>query len=212
MLLTSQRNEIFAAIQQAGLDPASFKENFTEKPTGYFIVPVGGKGVWFRVQQIGSSYKIDGRPGFDGRLNFQYERPYWSDVFSYLADWLQAVKNELNIPDLWADLQANARLFAPTSEAPEEVFTPDEARQLRIQLQHIQQQLLTAGLPEAAARQLAQTVREAGEKAERFTKKEWQGWFIGSMISAMTSLAMSPDSVKVVYQILKTTFTGLFLP
>lgn len=54
-------------------------------------------------------------------------------------------------------------------------------------------------------------VQEAGTKAERFTKKEWQAMFIGSMISAMTSLAMTPDSVQVVYQILKTTFTGLFL-
>ncbi len=220
MLLKAQRNELLSALLGAGLDPNLFAEKsavssyrLTLKSTAdlkesqqvYFFVT---DSAYARSQKLG----IQARPGFYN--SFRYYRgsfDIWEQVSMAFGEWARNVKSELETPDLWADLQANARLLGPTREALEEVFTPDEARQLRIQLQHVQQQLLMSGLPEAAARQLAQTVQEAGTKAERFTKKEWQAMFIGSMISAMTSLAMTPDNVKVVYQILKTTFTGLFL-
>ncbi len=157
-------------------------------------------------------YRVTARPGAYGQARYSNTFTDWQYVFTHFKQWVKVVQEELETPNLWADLQANARLLGPTREAPEEVFTPDEARQLRIQLQHVQQRLLTAGLPEAAAQQLAATVQEAGAKAERFTKKEWQQMFLGSIIGAITTQALTPDAAKVVYQILKAAFSGLFLP
>ena len=43
------------------------------------------------------------------------------------------------------------------------------------------------------------------------TKKDWQKMVVGAVVSTLTGLALSPDHVQTVYQILKATFTGWLL-
>ncbi len=211
MLLKTQRNEFFNTAQVVGLNVQDFV--VSHDTTEFFISPSPQSIYFFQVKPSGYleiPFAVQAQPGptkgpiYTGNVD-------WNKLRSYFSAWCHIMREEQDTPDLWADLQTNARLFGATQSAPEEVFSPDDLRQVRIQLQHIQQRLLTLGLPEAAAQQLAQTVQEAGAKAERFTKKEWQGWFIGAMISQMTNLALTPEHVQSVYLLLKTTFTGLFL-
>lgn len=213
MLTKVQRNEIFQAIQKLGMTPADFTEKVSFEPQRYELRLKEIRGPYFRLEPHAfSAYEASCLPRVDSLGILGPGLTDWGYTLPVIRDWLMSMKSELDAPDLWADLQANARLLGSIQAAPEEVFTPDEARQLRIQLQHVQQQLLTAGLPEAAARQLAQTVQEAGTKAERFTKKEWQDMVIGAIIGQMTALTLTVDNAKVVFHILKTALTGLFLP
>lgn len=123
--------------------------------------------------------------------------------------WLAIVKEEFETPDLWAEAQSNARLFVSSSATPNEMFSDHELRELQGQIRRIEQGIITLGLPAHAQKALLESIKEAPDKATRFTKKEWQGWFIGAVVSQVTNLALSPEHVSAVAQLFKSAFVGL---
>ncbi|MBF9220441.1 hypothetical protein [Hymenobacter ruricola] len=48
-------------------------------------------------------------------------------------------------------------------------------------------------------------------KAAGFTKKYWQGWFIGFLMGSITVLAINPTQAQETYRLVKAAFGGLFL-
>lgn len=115
------------------------------------------------------------------------------------------------MPDLWAEAAKTAQLFAPTSTPADDKFTRTELAEVQGQLRLLQLSFTQAALPEAAKQKLIELTQTAAVKAEGFTKKDWQGWFIGSLISSITALAMNPTQANEVYKLVKAAFGGLFL-
>ena len=121
------------------------------------------------------------------------------------------MREEIDTPDLWAEATKTAQLFAPTAEPSDDKFTRTELAEVQGQLRLLQLSFTASALPEAAKQKLIKLTETAAVKAEGFTKKDWQGWFIGSIISSITALAMNPTQAQEVYRLVKAAFGGLFL-
>ena len=117
----------------------------------------------------------------------------------------------MQTPDLWAEATKTAQLFAPTAEPSDDKFTRTELAEVQGQLRLLQLSFTHAALPEAAKQKLIELTQTAAVKAEGFTKKDWQSWFIGALIGHITEAVLNSDQIHKVYKLVKAAFGGLFL-
>lgn len=211
MLLRSQRNQFFGILQEAGINPIDAVEEEGEE---YYRIDVMVDNVdclFCVFLDRADSFRISVNPGYSfGRDDFVVEK--WEEVMDCFTVWAERVFDELDTPDLWAEAAKTAQLFAPTAAPADDKFTRSELAEVQGQLRLLQQSFAAAALPEAARQKLIELTHTAAVKAEGFTKKDWQGWFIGSLISAITALALNPAQANDVYKLVKVAFGGLFLP
>jgi hypothetical protein len=129
-----KRNQIFEAIQVAGLDPKEF--DLEDHDSGVRI-----KHKWSE-----SCFFVGGDPGhYAGRRvvgdgpDWPYDVYSWEALMSRVGTWLQQVKQDLETPDLWAGLQQEAKLLeAGFDEVTENTpFTPDEQNDIARRLQEL---------------------------------------------------------------------------
>lgn len=229
---TTYQNTLFKAIEEADLNIMSFSRN--EENGNYAInYNLPGNVFYFQIIVVTSpKNQVDifnanlvaaiaklKTPLFTvtmspGPISSTAEQDYfkWDELLSAFKEWLTWISEEISTPDLWTEAAKTAQLFAPTPEPTDDKFTRTELAEVQGQLRLLQQSFAASVLPEAAKQQLIELTQTAAIKAEAFTKKDWQGWFIGSFISAITALALNPTQVNDVYKLVKAVFGGLFLP
>ena len=212
MLLKAQRNVLFNALIECGLSSDIFSE---KKTSSSYRITLNNSIYYFTTTPNLSSsiadgdFEINSLPKSENsRWNNGY---HWSEVVDCFNKWADAMREEIDTPDLWAEATKTAQLFAPTAEPSDDKFTRTELAEVQGQLRLLQLSFTASALPEAAKQKLIKLTETAAVKAEGFTKKDWQGWFIGSIISSITALAMNPTQAQEVYRLVKAAFGGLFL-
>lgn len=209
MLLKKQRNEILNVLQKYDIPASGVKED----RTGDFyqlLTSLDGEQFYFYLEPHDAFYNIRMYPGNPGTKTIKQVLT-WPEVMAYLEVWTVILAEEADTPDLWAEATKTAQLFAPTAAPSDDKFTRTELAEVQGQLRLLQQSFAAAALPEAARQKLIELTQTAAVKAEGFTKKDWQSWFIGSLISTITGLAFNPTQAAEVYKLVKAAFAGLFL-
>jgi hypothetical protein len=210
MLFRKQRNDLFTIIVDNNLLPGDFKES--PDAGGRYSITFKDPRFYFNIYDSSELFKAYYEPANYGPNsgNEGIDKWYsWEGALFYFKKWIAIVREEFETPDLWAEAQSNAHLFASSSATPNEMFSDSELRALQGQIRQVEQGITALGLPAHAEKALLESIKEAPEKATRFTKKEWQSWFIGAVVAQVTNLALSAEHVAAVAQLLKSTFMGL---
>lgn len=211
MFLKQQRNILFDALTQRGFSIEQLKEISTSE--SYSISYKSEPQLFFRISPFDSTqYWVVARPGID----FQPEQSSgrfenWNALGHGFIKWANLLRQEVDVPDLWAEAIKTAQLFAPTAEPSDDKFTRTELAEVQGQLRLLQLSFTASALPEAAKQKLIELTETAAVKAEGLTKKDWQNWIIGGFISAITGLALNPTQAGEVLKLVKAAFGGLFL-
>ena len=114
-----QTNDLFEAIQIGGLDPREFelKNNAAEAQVNHkwsrSFFTIGGDARLYR-----------GRCIVGDGIDWPYEHG-WQALMTRFSRWVRDVKNDLDTPDLWAELRREADLLrgAPTEAGDNTPFT-----------------------------------------------------------------------------------------
>jgi hypothetical protein len=147
-LLTTQRNDVLAAITDSGLNPVEFEwgEVMSDVTPGIFEssytvqsllhVPTGAAFV-FDIDSSRADHYAIFYPGTQGPTE-KINAGEWHIELGYVQRWLTHVKREHDAPDLWAEIQQRRELIAgdPTG-AENSPFTPEEQGQIATQLREI---------------------------------------------------------------------------
>lgn len=138
-LLTSQRNEVFIAIQEAGLDPAAFKWDV--------VASIFTENRPLPVQDL-IHIPSDGHFSFDKRTNGErwsryspgMDTPFekcrsetWYDQLLVIKRWLGYLKRETEAPDLWASIVGESAMMLGTpvyGDATNTMFSAPERERL----------------------------------------------------------------------------------
>jgi hypothetical protein len=148
-----QKNQIFEAIQTAGLNPKEFDLQDQD-------AEVRIKHKW-----SASCFTIGGDAGHYVGHYVVGDAPDWpiADVYSWqgliqrMSHWLNEVKRDLETPDSWAELELDAKLLGGNSDDITEnmPFTLDEQREIAERLRELAEQTRRAySLSEAQTRVL----------------------------------------------------------
>jgi hypothetical protein len=192
LLQKLHKNEIFRAIQAVGLDPKEFDlEDFDGKvrikhkwSKSYFIV--SRESGYF----VGQSLVGDG-------IVWPTNPSSWQTLMPRVSWWLQEVKQDLDTPDLWAELRHEVEFLGDgfdgvTENAP---FTAGEQKQIAARLQELAKSARdTYSLSEEQMRALDAKIDYLVKASGRLGRKDWLGVFIGTLIGFMLAAALPPES------------------
>lgn len=211
MLLKAQRNELLQILQKHNIPPQLIIE---DKQQASYTLKVQEEFYYFKISPmrqspLGGDFDLDALPKV--REAQWGEGNSWTEVEDRFAEWARDISTDLETPDLWAEAAKTAQLFAPTAEPSDDKFTRIELAEVQGQLRLLQLSIIHAALPETAKQKLIQLTETAAVKAEGLTKKDWQNWIIGGLISAIIGLALNPTQAGEVLKLVKAAFGGLFL-
>lgn len=216
MLLKSQRNSFFQTMLNLKLQPTDFEEAIN--PDFYCIkYKRGGDNLSFFIDYLKKDnttfYRVTKRPGYSNKPETEAAFKFvdWKDVAHSFLNWAQDVKREVEVPDRWLESTKTAELFTPTADPADDKFTRAELGAVQGQLRTLEHSFETANLPEVAQQRLIEIAQTAAIKAELLTKKDWQAWIVGSFISAIISLGLTPIQAQDVLALIRMAFGGLFL-
>jgi hypothetical protein len=189
-----QRNQVFEAIQAAGLAPEGF---------GW----VGGADESYIRHLSSEAYFVFG--GVPGRYVARYvagddpleerEALSWQAQMRHFERWLAAVKRDIEMPDLWAELRRETELLgAAADEAIENTpFTPDEREEIAERLQEMRDYARrTYSLSEAQMLVLDAKLDYLVDAAGRLGRTDWRGVFVGTMLTFVLTAALPPESAR----------------
>lgn len=197
-----KRNEIFEAIQAAGLDPREFKLDDDDAENrlshrwspSYFVI--GGEAGHYE----GRSVVGDAPP-------WTHDDYSWEALLTRVTRWLDDVKKDLDMPDLWAELEREAELLGPGSDDDNTPFTPQEQEEVARRLQELREDAKqTYALSGAQLQALDAKLEYLVEAAGRLGRMDWRGVFVGAMVSFALSTALPPEAAR---HILLTFLRGI---
>jgi hypothetical protein len=189
-----QRNLIVETIQAVGLDPRQFDLEDNDSQ-------VRIKHKWspscFSIRSAGASYDVTYVVG-DG-AEWPASAYSWQTIPGRIRIWLVDVKRDLETPDLWAELQREARLLDVTSDDATEntPFTPDEQSEILARLQALGGDVRrTYSLSAEQIRALDVRLDYLANAARRLGRKDWLNVCAGAVLGYILTASLPPEAAR----------------
>jgi hypothetical protein len=200
------RNNVFKAIEAAGLDPAEFDwdGNFgsalTHVPSGAHFVFGGEFGHYEGTYQAGDSPE------------WPYEVYSPPSLLKRVEGWLSDLKLDLDTPDLWGELRSERELLGGAyDEVGNTPFTPEERTELARQLGEIKEYVKkTYSLSKEQTEALERKLEYLEEATGRLGRIDWRTAFLGAMMEFLLVAALSPETARDVFAMGVRTLGHLF--
>ena len=209
VLTRRQRNNIFAALEGKGLDPARCRLIATQNPdSGEPAIEIVHEPTksWFDLTLEPTQYLFQWRVQ-DGpsSLDLAGGRE-WGDVLEQLEYWADEVQYVTETPDFWAELQQVPEILvasqaADASNAP---FTPGEQAEISARIDQVKD-VVRRENPELTAGQLAaieQGLDEVKEASTRVGRKDWIVMINGTLLGLVANGLVPPHVVQAVFNVL----------
>jgi hypothetical protein len=196
------KNEIFKAIQEVGLDPNEFDLENDD-------VEVRIKHKWSE-----SCFIIGGGPGhYVGHSvvgdapDWTFEAYRWQSLIERISRWLQNVKRDLETPDLWAELQREAKLLGANDDVTDNTpFTLNEQKEIARRLQELAEHARrTHALSGEQMRVLDGKLDYLVKAAGRLGRIDWRNAFVGAILGYIITVALPPDARDMVLGLFRAT-------
>lgn len=214
-LLTSQRNEIFQLIEEAGLNPSQFELLYgkSKKKEGqsasilrlknseyFYSFEAGIRGGHYAIFSPGSEcVKEEQAPGS------------WSIQMNYFMHWLKYLIREISIEDKWKRLDKEIAQLNINTDSNESKFTAQEYEELRLKISMLKVNLIELNLAPEQMQTLSSKLDYLAELALNLNKVDWKNLFIGTLISLIIQLAIPPETSSQIWFVIKQVFSGYLL-
>ncbi|MEO8148531.1 MAG: hypothetical protein ABI723_12875 [Bacteroidia bacterium] len=224
LILTNQKNEIYSLIEQIGLDPGNFEWSrstflFSIHPT------VVGKNVpadkliykgtdfyfLFGERVKITSHYAEFSPGKESYVEENYPGD-WQHQVKNVDRWLGYLKTEVLQEDKWIRLQKQISNLNFGFNYKDGSFSVTEYQELSSKIDTLHQRLESIGLQQEEIKLLREILKHTKEVAKDMNKVDWKNLFIGSIISAVVQLSLTPESAKTLWHLIKEVFNKLLLP
>jgi hypothetical protein len=187
-----KRNQIFEAIQAVGLDPRDF--DFEDRDAEFRV-----KHKWSDSCFIlggNAAHYVGSYVAGDGPV-WPYEAYSWTAILPRVSTWLEALKLDLETPDLWSELRRETELLGGVSNETNAntPFTPEEQKEIARSLQELAEYARrTYSLSEPTMQVLNAKLDYLAGAAGRLGRIDWRNVFAGAILGFILSAALPPES------------------
>lgn len=187
-------NQVFEAVQAAGLAPEGFgwDDGADESrirhlsSEAYFVF--GGVPGGYTARYVAGDDPVEER-----------EAQSWWAQMQHVERWLAAVKLDIEMPDLWAELRRETELLGVAADDAIEntPFTSDEREEIAERLQEMRDYARrTYSLSEAQMLVLDAKVDYLIAAASRLGRIDWRAVFVGTIVSFALTAALPPEAAR----------------
>lgn len=200
-LLRSQRNDLYKAIEQAGLTPSEFE--IFEPEFGVSTEKVAYRGTateeefYFEIEVRG--FRCSWSPARQSKHDADMFQE-WSSVVEVFSRWLQYLRRELDAPDLWADLSQLTALATASAEDDldgEEPLSPGEQEKLMRGLDQVRELVASrADLPEDQKQAMSDAVDKIQTSSRRIGRNELFSMVVGAVVNQVIRTVLTVENAK----------------
>lgn len=208
LVTRDQKNDLFAFAVEIGLNPDEFtwekrpsRDNSKLLVSAIVHLPTDSYFVFDFETHIGgwrlTEHKVECSPGSSTSPESHQctveERP-----LQFALRWLERVKRELEIPDLWDEIARQRRFLAQStsSDVEDTAFSPDEVRFIVSRLDQILEEVVSIHhLEEEQTQLLKEQIDYSKKAASRFGRKDWIFATIGAF-SVISNYLLAPAASR----------------
>jgi hypothetical protein len=182
------------AIESASLNPNEFE--FKDTDTEALL-----KHRWSKSCFVfgGNAGHYVGRRVVGDGPDLPYEVYSWEAVMSRFSPWVKEVKDDLDTPDLWAELHRNAQLLGRISGETHgnTPFTSEEQKDIEQRLREVEAHVrATYSLSEPEVENLHRKIDYLIDAAGRLSRFDWAGIFVGAIVCYIFEVGLPVESLR----------------
>jgi hypothetical protein len=196
-LLRSQKNEVFMAIKEVGLEPSEFlwsvighSLRITHESTNfYFNFGTSEHRTWYLKQYPGDSEAKEVYVGGPSD---------WVSVLGIFKQWVPIVRREHGEPDLWATAQQDKKLISEKiDDLGNSPFSEAERSRISLAVSELRRFLISSGThTERQIQFIATRLQHLEEASHRLGRKDWITLAMGTLTNIVVGVALAPDAAR----------------
>lgn len=209
-LLLSQKDEIFEIIKNfESFTPIQFEivedlENlsttFSFKQSKYY----------FRLTSNKNGYWANYSPGWENMIE-STDYLNWHLSTENFHDWLICLKRELTTPNHWANFKAQLSGINFSAQYDNEKFSYKDYEDLELKIGILKDRLESIPLLVEQNIEIKKHLDRLTESAKELGKFDWKNLFIGTMLSILMQLNVTPENANALWELIKNTFNQYFM-
>ncbi|KEQ31209.1 hypothetical protein N180_02880 [Pedobacter antarcticus 4BY] len=207
-LLTSQKNSLYDLIElNDSFTPSQFA---VIDGANQFRIQYTNSEYYFKIQKVTSSWYIDFIPGSNTYQN-STSTSLWSEVAIHFRHWVENLNREISAPDKWDRLTQEMNNLRGIIPADNTMFSHSEYLILSQQISQIKSSIAAISLTSEQNFAIESKLDHLLALANDMNKFDWQGLFIGTIISIIIQLGVTQEHAQELLAIIKQVFSGYFL-
>ncbi len=217
-LLISQKDKLFELVEKSGLSPSQFE--LIEVPS--LIIPgeiatklsFKNSDFYFSFETGKNSrephYAIFS-PGNDNFAEQNYPGT-WEYQLQYAFRWLTNIVREINSPNKWDRLYKEIAEIKINYENDEGKFSATEYEELKHKIDSLKNGITSINLLPEQLAAINTKLDHLTLLAKDMNKFDWKGLFVGTIISIIVQLSVTPENAKSLWALIKQVFSNYLLP
>lgn len=134
----------------------------------------------------------------------------WEQIKRHFSNWIHQIAVELNTPTGWETFQSENFLNAEYEELNQD-FSDTEKMQARQSIINLKVRVESLELPADKINIINKKLDDLSIKVDEFSKFDWKSLFIGTVASLIMTLVIPPQASGLLWEYIKTAFSGLRL-
>ena len=217
-LLTTQKDNLFDLIERADLSPLQFEFQDVESQLAYAQIATKlkfkGTDYFYLFEtskdNLGNHFAIF-CPGNSAYSGNEYTGT-WEKHQTCFHKWLLNLRREISASNKWDRLSQEISGLNLAYENDSNRFTIQEFEDIQNKVTILKQKIILIGLPEEQINALNNKLDNLITLAKEMNKFDWKSLFIGTIISIIIQLSVTPENAKSIWEIIKQVFYSYFLP
>jgi hypothetical protein len=219
-LMKTQRNFLFEALQRAGFSPSEFniheyKPNSYEDNTNtkcefrnspYFFDFVTRDAPF---ANLTSNY-VRYSPGHTSVVD-ETQSIEWLEMTSVFERWLIFLKREVGASDLWAQMMNDVSRMGFQFGSQHEQYTVEEQRLLSDRIKILKGRIHEIPQINDKLDVVLERLDHLDAMVAKLSKFDWNALLIGTLISIVIQLGVSPLNAEKLWALVKIAFNNFFL-
>ncbi|ENA1796347.1 conserved hypothetical protein [Flavobacterium psychrophilum] len=215
-LLTSQKNSLFELIQKVDFFSHNQFELIEKDITGVFNTHIeykANKDFYFRF--IDSNYVnsmfVNHSPG-DQQIMDSSSKISWDETLSIFYNWLYYLQREVTSPNLWQQFKTEISEIKYINNFSNQKFSFSEYTEISEKIDVLKNSLSSIPLILNQQNEIILRLDHLSETAKELGKFDWINLFIGTIISVVIQLNVTPENANAIWDLIKRVFNNYFLP
>lgn len=216
-LLITQKDRIYDLVEKSGLAPSQFE--FKEQDSQYSYerattLHLKNSEFYFSFDtELGENqgYIVKFCPASNSHTDSSH--PYnWDEQIKIFKEWLSYLKREINSPNKWERLKTEIQSINLNFENDQGKFSVQEYNDLQNKIIELKLGITKIDLLEDQMNTLNIKLDQLIESAKEMNKFDWKSLFVGTIISIIIQLSVSPENTKQIWDMIKNIFNNYLLP
>lgn len=136
----------------------------------------------------------------------------FNDGLIYFRDWLHYLQREVSAPNLWKKFKTEISTIEFINNFNNQKFSFSEYTEIVNKIELLKNNLSSIPLILNQQDEILLRLDHLNETAKDLGKFDWINLFVGTIVSAVIQLNVTPENANALWELIKSVFKNYFLP